>query len=111
MIPFKVTYFYGSKKMWETYERAMRSDIKRKYIERLFMNEGEFTFVIDELPQRNNRIILRRWRHRDERGWVRSGENISITEHYRPSYSKDWHIYSEEERCNLEWIEELNYKL
>lgn len=107
MRDYSIRYYYNDSFMWETHEHSDIESIKRKYIGRILNNEIEATFVITEYPREERMLIVRRWFKRDDRGFRLSGNNLNVTEHYRIRKDSPWIINSEEERCNLDYLNKL----
>ena len=110
MKDYSIRYYYGDSFMWETHESSTSESIKRKYINRILNNEIEGAFVITECPYEDRMIIIRRWFRRDERGFILSGNNLSVTEHYRIDKNSPWLIRSDEERCSIDYLNKLQTK-
>lgn len=110
MKDYSISYYYGDSFMWETHESSTSESIKRKYIDRILNNEIEGAFVITEHPYEDRMIIIRRWFKRDKRGFRLSGNNLSVTEHYRIDKNSPWIVNSEEELCSLDYLNRLQNK-
>lgn len=107
MKDYCIRYYYNDSLMWEKHEFSCIESIKREYIGRILNNEIEATFVITEYPHEDRMLIVRRWFKRDDRGFRLSGDNLSVTEHYRIRKDSPWIINSEEERCSLDYLNKL----